>query len=39
LHKTSNALWVGIAERLSADLAAHGLVIVSGMARGVGYRN
>jgi len=35
LHKTSNALWVGIAERLSADLAAHGLVIVSGMARGV----
>ena len=26
---------VGIAERLSADLAARGLVIVSGMARGV----
>ena len=25
----------GMAERLSADLAAHGLVIISGMARGV----
>ena len=26
---------IGMAERLSADLAAHGLVIISGMARGV----
>ena len=26
---------IGMAERLAADLAAHGLVIISGMARGV----
>ena len=34
-HAASHALRFGMAERLACDLAARGLVIMSGMARGV----